>query len=494
MRATFLLLLTACAAPRGDFDVLHPLHATVDLNIGETGVVELSDGSRATVKLLGLKEAVDDVNGAVRRAEVDVEVNGRRTSLASATYHLPLSVAGVQIDCPITKGYTAKARKGMPGQASTLNVWALEKDARLRVWPAGSPWAVPGSFGYPAKQRWFATLTQMANEPVYAYGGDRPGAKEIYYHYGLDIGGTEGLVDVTAATDGVVVSSGSEMLDGHKGTPATPRYDVVYLLDARGWYYRYSHFKFIEPRIRPGVRVRRGEKLGVLGKEGGSGGWSHLHFDITRRQPSGQWGIEDGYAFLWEAYHREHPAEVVAVARPHALIWAGGTATLDGSRSTGKGLRHEWTFSEGGTSTGARVERAYPKAGSYSEILKVVDAEGKWDVDFFIVQVLDRSTPDRLAPAIHATYAPSLGIRPGDPVTFKVRTFRTQEGEEIWDFGDGSPPQRVKSDGNADIHAATGYAETIHRFKNAGRYLVSVERSDAAGVKAVGRLFVRIGE
>ena len=41
-----------------------------------------------------------------------------------------------------------------------------------------------------------------------------------------------------------------------------------------------------------------GQKLGVLGKEGGSGGWTHLHFDITKRQPSGLWGIEEGYAFL----------------------------------------------------------------------------------------------------------------------------------------------------------------------------------------------------
>lgn len=488
--APLLLLLAGCAAPRGGVDVLRPLHASVDLSLGETADVELPDGSRATLKLLGLKEAVDEVNGAVRRAEVDVEIDGRRTLLVSATYHLPTPVGRVQIDCPVTKGYTAKARKGGSGS----NVWGLEKDARFRIWPAGAPWIEPGSFSYPAAQRWFATLTQMANEPVFADGGDRPGLKEIYYHYGLDIGGTEGLVDVLAATDGLVVSSGNEILDGHKGTPAAPRYDVVYLLDGRGWYYRYSHFKFIEPRIRPGARVRRGEKLGVLGKEGGSGGWSHLHFDITRRQPSGQWGIEDGYAFLWEAYHREHPAAVVAVARPHALIWAGGTAVLDGSRSTGKGLRHEWTFGDGSAATGPRVERRYDVPGSYSEILKVVDAQGNWDVDFFVVQVLDRAAPERPAPAIHATYAPSLGIRPGDPVTFKVRTFRTQEGEESWDFGDGTPAVRVKSDGNADPHAATGYAETIHRFKAAGRYLVRVERSDARGVKAVGRLLVRVGD
>ena len=66
-----------------------------------------------------------------------------------------------------------------------------------------------------------------------------------------------------------------------------------------------------------------GQKIGVLGKEGSSGGWSHLHFDIKGRQPSGKWGIQEGYAFLWEAYRREHRPQIIAVARPHHLIWAG---------------------------------------------------------------------------------------------------------------------------------------------------------------------------
>ncbi len=56
---------------------------------------------------------------------------------------------------------------------------------------------------------------------------------------------------------------------------------MVYIRDGRGWYCRYSHLKFIDAAIRSGVRVALGQKLGVLGKEGGSGGWSLLHFDIS---------------------------------------------------------------------------------------------------------------------------------------------------------------------------------------------------------------------
>ena len=64
----------------------------------------------------------------------------------------------------------------------------------------------------------------------------------------------------------------------------------------------------IDPAIRPGTAVTLGQKIGVLGKEGASGGWSHLHFEIVSRQPSGKWGTQEGYAFLWEAALRQAAA------------------------------------------------------------------------------------------------------------------------------------------------------------------------------------------
>ena len=248
----------------------------------------------------------------------EVEVNGRTTTLVSANYRLPVTVGGVQIDCPVTRGYYQNCD---PFEDS----WGLDKDARLRLWPAGSPWAAPGTFVYPIKQRWFASATQMANEPSFVDGGDAPAGRPIYYHSGLDIGGCEGLVDVVSACDGLVVSAGGKALPEYPDIPFYKRgdYDYVYVLDAHGWYYRYAHLKSIDPAIRPGERVRMGQKIGVLGKEGSSGGWSHLHFDIKARQPSGKWGIQEGYAFLWEAYRREHRPQIIAVARPHHLIWAG---------------------------------------------------------------------------------------------------------------------------------------------------------------------------
>ncbi len=310
--------------------------------------------------------------------------------------------------------------------------------------------------------------------------------------------GVKSITNVVSACNGLVVSAGGKALSGYAEAPYyKPQgdYDYVYVLDSQGWYYRYAHLKSIDPAIRPGGRVKMGQKVGILGKEGSSGGWAHLHFDIKCRQPSGKWGILDGYAFLWEAYQREHRPKLLAVARPHHLIWAGEKTTLDGSRSwsdSGKISTFEWTFGDGRFADGPKVERAYDRPGSYCETLKIVDAEGRIDYDFAVVQVLDKAHPDELPPTIHAAYTPTFGIKPGDPVTFKVRTFRTQAGKEKWNFGDGSPAVEVQSDGNAKPMAPDGYAETVHPYERSGHYLVSVERTGHTRATAVTRLQVRV--
>lgn len=465
-----------------------PAHRAVDLDVGETAVVRWPSGLGVPVKLVAVAPETDPIRRAVRGAEVRAEVAGIPVTLGTGNYALPREVGPVQVDCPVVGAYRANTGE---------DHWGLVKAARLRLWPAGSPWIEPGTFTSPARQRWFASLTHMANEPVYVDGGEDPKVLRIYYHSGLDLGGVEGRVEVVAATDGLVVSSGTDRLPGFEGSPVAPRYDVVYLLDDRGWYYRYSHMKTIDPAFRPGAKVTRGQRLGVLGKEGGSGGWSHLHFEVKGRQPSGKWGTEEGYAFLWETALREQQPDVVAVARPHRFARVGDRVVLDGSKSwcrSGPPARFAWTFSDGTTAAGPRVERTYAAPGSYSETLKVVDADGRAGYDFAVVQVLDPARPADLPPTIHAAYFPTTGLKAGDPVTFAVRSFRVglDGGSETWDFGDGTPPVSVRSDGNARQHAPDGYALTTHRFDRPGDHLVSVSRSDRRGLKATARLFVRV--
>ena len=484
----FALVLCCCcviaAAAEGPIE---PLVRVIDLNVGESRTVGLCDGQEVSVKLLDLQERRDPIRDAVREARVKVEIDGQPAELVSATYHLPKRVGKVQIDCSITKGYNSN---GNPAS------WALDKDARLRLWPAGSPLLQPGTFVYPVKQRWFATLTQMCNVPTYVDGCERPSRKDIYYHNGLDIGGCEGLTEVVAATDGLIVSSGLDVHPDHRDdTPVRSRYDVVYLLDARGWYYRYSHLKEIDESVKPGRIMKMGDRVGLLGKEGGSGGWTHLHFGISALHPSGRWGEQEGYAFLWEAYLRQYDPKVIAVARPHRLILAGDETTLDASKSwsaTGRIAKFHWQFDDGSTAEGATVTRNYPKPGCYSEVLKVTDADGNTAYDFAVVQVIDGNRLDELPPMIHPTYAPTQGIRAGDPITFKVRTFGTTDGKEVWNFGDGSATVEVQSDGNATKLDPNGYAVTTHKFIAPGDYIVQVKRTNRDGVSGVGHLHVRV--
>src|SRR5215469_7338424 len=135
-----------------------PLGRNVDLNRGESQKVTLSDGTTVNVRLVGASAMRDSIRDAVRSAQVDVEIDGRRVTLECAEYHLPVTVGHVQIDCPVTGAVNANTDK---------DAWALEKDARLRLWPAGSPLAAPGTLVYPIRQRLFTTITQATDEPTY---------------------------------------------------------------------------------------------------------------------------------------------------------------------------------------------------------------------------------------------------------------------------------------------------------------------------------------
>jgi murein DD-endopeptidase MepM/ murein hydrolase activator NlpD len=462
-----------------------PLFRAVDIDVGATETVQLSDGKRVTVKLLSTSETRDKARSAIREARAEVAINGSRATLYCGNYRLPVTVGGVQVECTITKAYY---------QNTDRDHWGLVKDARLRLWPAGSPFMPPGSMLYPVRQRWFASRTQMGNEPTYVDEGEHITSAKIYYHAGLDIGGAEGLVDVIAATDGLVVDIGPAVLEKEKDNPALDReFNTVWVLDERGWYHRYTHLYSVDPSVKLGGRVVMGQKVGKLGKEGGSGGWSHLHYEIVSRQPSGKYGTQDGYTFLWEAYQRQYKPHLIAVARPHQAVLIGEKAMLDGSRSWSQShiAHYDWTLTDGDKASGAKVERSYSKAGTFSEILKITDDQGRTAYDFETVNVLDPIHPEQVPPSIQAAYWPTMGIAPGKPINFKVRTFGTTDGQESWSFGD-SATATTKSDGNVDEHAKNGFALTTHAFAKPGDYIVRVERTNRLGQTAIAHLWVHV--
>ncbi|MCK4965656.1 metalloendopeptidase, partial [bacterium] len=206
-----------------------PLRVVVDLEVGESMDIKLSSGEVVNLKLLAINETRDELRDAVRGAYAKVSVDGTEIIINSGNYNLPVSIGKVQIDCPITRAYYSNSNRDR---------WGLAKDARFRLWPKDSPYIAPGTFVYPIKQRWFVSDTHMSNEPCYVNGGENPENKKIYYHNGLDFGGSEEMDEVVSASDGLVVSSKGDTLAGYTNFPSGgKRKDGVWVVDDRGWYY-----------------------------------------------------------------------------------------------------------------------------------------------------------------------------------------------------------------------------------------------------------------
>src|SRR4051794_4974151 len=85
--SAFLFHLAGISA--ADDKPLPTLSRSIDLNIGESQEVTLSNGKQTTIKLIDLQESRDSVRNAVRVALVKVEIDGQPLELISANYQLP---------------------------------------------------------------------------------------------------------------------------------------------------------------------------------------------------------------------------------------------------------------------------------------------------------------------------------------------------------------------------------------------------------------------
>ena len=251
-----------------------PIRAVTELDIGESQDVILGNGEVVKLELLEINEVRDSLRDAIREAYVKVSVDSEEIVLSAGTYNIPVVIGNVQIDCPAIKGYYTNSNKDR---------WGLSKDARFRLWPKGSPYLLPGTFVCPLKQDWLASMSQSANEPTYVDWGESPANKTIYYHSGHDMGGAEGMDEIVSATDGLVISARNEILDGYDDIPGDSREDVVYVVDKRGWYIRYSHLNSVDPAIKPGMKVKIGHYIVKVERsnEHGYKATAHLHVEVN---------------------------------------------------------------------------------------------------------------------------------------------------------------------------------------------------------------------
>jgi hypothetical protein len=419
----------------------------VFLDVGETHVYRLKDARERRISLKSMTEHADSVIGLIRRAEVLVEVDGTPLKLICEPYVMPTEIAGLRI------------------QADTTSRWMdLPKRVQFSLWDASDPIVDTELFVFPlARYSLFSQGTQGYNEPVHLGHKDGdPGGQRFHHNYGFDMAGFEGRDEVLACVDGNVIG-------------VYPDEGTLFLEDDRGIIFEYGHMEKILPEVKDGVKVKRGQKLGLLGRRGGSGNFSHLHVgvylskdDLAAGRPCRNLNL---YPWLMEAFRKSSARTLFAVARPHHAVRTGETVRFDGTRSLSYGSRiksFRWQFHDGTSLAGAQAEKVYDRPGTYMAALYVEDEKGLRDVDFCKVKVYSKDKLEDVMPIFFLTYSPSRGVRAGQTVYFRGWPQGEEAGDIRIDFGDG-----------AVIEKYVPYSEVRHSFQKPGIHIVTATTTSA---------------
>ncbi len=470
-RIRFLALLAMGLAapfvqgtPDEELDRLVKTYSTqriVVLDEGQDAAFKLKNGETRLIRLVSCSESRDSIIGLIRRADIRIEIDGRPLDLVCAPYVLPAESGGMRLQADTTSGWTK-----LPGRV------------QFSIWDASDPVVDVERFGFPLlAYRLFSHGTQAYDEPVHLGDGDGdPDGQRFYHDYGFDQAGYEGRDEVVGATAGTVA-----MFWPSRESPSS-----VLIRDAAGFLWEYGHLNAVAPDIVPGVAVAKGRKIGILGKTGPSGNFSHLHLgcflslqDMENDRPNRRLNL---YPWLVAAYQAHHPKGLFAVARPHHEVLTGEKIVLDGSHSLAWGgnriVAWRWVLPDGKTANGARAEASIASPGAYTAALWVKDDQGAEDVDFCQIKVYARDHPEKGMPHIFMTTYPTQDIKTGQPLFFRF-WFQGEGGSSmIVDFGDGTV-----------LSGCQSYAEIRHAFKTPGLHIVEA-RGEAGGRPVNGKLKV----
>ena len=171
----------------------------------------------------------------------------------------------------------------------------------------------------------------------------------------------------------------------------------------------------------------------------------------------------------------------VAEAGESMEVWVGQRALFDASGShdpdeDGWLVSWRWSFSDGMTLHGERVERTFPEVREYMASLVVTDDRGGQGHD--MLSVWAREPPDNVPPVAEA--GDELSARVGEAVAFDGSASHDEDGWLVlwhWDFGDGS--------------SAWG-ARASHVYAEPGEYQATLTVTDDLGGEGVDTVPVRV--
>jgi murein DD-endopeptidase MepM/ murein hydrolase activator NlpD len=411
----------------------------VYLDLGETHVFKLKNGTQREITLKALQEHRDPVINLLRRAQVTVDINGKPLELTCAPYVMPTVIDGLRI------------------QADTSSGWLdIPKRVQFSLWDASDPIVDTALFGFPLSEyRLFSQGTQAYNEPVHLGHRDGdPAGQRFYHNYGVDLAGYEGRQPVLSCIDGTVAKVDREQGD-------------LCVRDDQGLILHFGHMDSINAGISLGTKLQRGQQVGVLGKRGPSGNFSHLHIgvDLSMSEAGRMSRNLNLYPWLVTAFQHESRATTLAVARPFKSVLTGDSVRFDSAALAfqSKVLSYEWAFHDGTCVQGPSAEKIFSSPGCYIASLWITDDQGQRDVDFCRVRVYSRADPENTVPTLFVTHAPSRHVRVDQAVHFR-----------IWPQGGDVDPINIDFGDGGSVKNYTPYSGITHRFKRPGIHVVSV--------------------
>ncbi|MBN1845683.1 MAG: peptidoglycan DD-metalloendopeptidase family protein [Sedimentisphaerales bacterium] len=414
----------------------------VYLDPGQTYAFRLKDGSERQIRLVSVQDYQDPVIHLARRAEVTIEIDGAPVELTCSPYAMPTEIRGLRI------------------QADTTSAWLdTPKRVQFSLWDASNPIVDTELFGFPLPgYRLFSHGMQAYNEPVHLGHRDGdPAGQRFYHNYGVDLAGYEGRQKVLSCISGVVFRVNREEGD-------------LIIRDDTGFLLHFGHLDSILAGIRPGIGVRRGQWIGMLGRRGGSGNFSHLHIGAYLSESALATGRAHRnlnlYPWLVAAYQQANGTDLYAVARPHQMALTGDTVRFDGRsslafRSKITGFR--WEFDDGTSVEAPTAQKAYEQPGCHMAALWIRDDQGRIDVDFCKVKVFSRPDPEDVIATLFVTYTPSAPIRVDQAITFRIWPQSSPVEDIQIDFGDGTI-----------IRDYRPYSAIVHAFRRPGIHIVTV--------------------
>ena len=284
------------------------------LDVGESLEFRLHDGTTKTVELKSVSESKDSVISLVRSAKVVVAVDGQPITLTCAPHVMPRQFGGLRI------------------QADTTSAWLeIPKRVQFSLWDATDP--IVDTERFRLSLAWTMPCSPTARRPttsrfILGHRDGDPAGQRFYHNYGVDFAGYEGRQKVVSCIDGEVVQA-----DGQQGT--------LSIQDDHGLIVVFGHLENILEGIQVGSRVRRGQWVGMLGRRGASGNFSHLHVGTYLSESAMLVGGMNRnlnlYPWLVTAYRAESGVQLQAVAHPHHAARVGETVVLDGTNSWADG-------------------------------------------------------------------------------------------------------------------------------------------------------------